>query len=123
MRMIPAFSLFALFASVTPIIAFIQHSEEGFRRIHENTFALKVGPNERVDIMLSSTRRETLIGLGTVSGFATLFTPQAASAGEVGARITRAVTQSDLGVSVRRSVVKGAQVIDSLDGKWEQFSG
>ena len=44
-------------------------------------------------------------------------------AGEVGAMITKTVTTSDLGVSVRRSVVKGAQVIDSLDGKWEKFSG
>jgi len=43
-------------------------------------------------------------------------------AGEVGAMITKTVTTSDLGVSVRRSVVKGAQVIDSLDGKWEKFS-
>jgi len=43
-------------------------------------------------------------------------------AGEVGARLNRAVTQSDLGVSVRRSVVKGAQVIDQLDGQWEKFS-
>jgi len=44
-------------------------------------------------------------------------------AGEVGARITNVVTTSDLGVSVRRSVVKGAQVIDNLDGRWEKFSG
>ena len=43
-------------------------------------------------------------------------------AGEVGARITKAVTTSDLGISVRTSVVKGAQVIDKLDGKWEGFS-
>jgi len=43
-------------------------------------------------------------------------------AGEVGTAMNKAVTKSDLGVSVRRSVVKGAQVIDSLDGKWEKFS-
>lgn len=43
-------------------------------------------------------------------------------AGEVGARITKAVTTSDLGVSVRTSVVKGAQVMDQIDGKWERFS-
>ena len=45
------------------------------------------------------------------------------NAGEVGTRINRAVTQSDLGISVRRSVVQGARVIDDLDGKWEKFSG
>ena len=43
-------------------------------------------------------------------------------AGEVGARITKAVTTSDLGISVRTSVVKGAQVMDQIDGKWEGLS-
>jgi len=48
--------------------------------------------------------------------------PLPVSAGEVGARITRAVTTSDLGISVRTSVVKGAQTMDQLDGMWEKFS-
>ena len=48
--------------------------------------------------------------------------PLPAHAGEVGARITKAVTTSDLGISVRRSVVRGAQYFDYLDGQWEQFS-
>ena len=48
--------------------------------------------------------------------------PSPALAGEVGARITKAVTTSDLGIAVRRSVVKGAQVMDRVDGQWEQFS-
>ena len=48
--------------------------------------------------------------------------PQASWAGEVGAQITKAVTTSDLGISVRTSVVKGAQVVDQLDGQWERFS-
>ncbi|CAB9521521.1 expressed unknown protein [Seminavis robusta] len=52
----------------------------------------------------------------------TITAPQVAHAGEVGARITRAVTQSDLGISVRKSVVRGAQVIDQVDGQWERFS-
>lgn len=47
---------------------------------------------------------------------------QPCHAGEFGEKITAAVTQSDIGVSVRRSVVKGAQVMDKLDGKWEKFS-
>jgi len=48
--------------------------------------------------------------------------PQTAHAGEVGARITKAVTTSDLGISVRTSVVKGAQIMDQVDGQWERFS-
>jgi len=47
---------------------------------------------------------------------------QPSFAGEVGAKITKAVTTSDLGISVRRSVVKGAQMMDKLDGQWEKFS-
>ena len=53
---------------------------------------------------------------------AATFSVEPASAGEVGAKINAAVTQSDLGVSVRRSVVRGAQLIDKLDGRWEKFS-
>jgi hypothetical protein len=48
--------------------------------------------------------------------------PPQAHAGEVGARITKAVTTSDLGISVRRAVVQGAQMADSIDAQWEQFS-
>lgn len=48
--------------------------------------------------------------------------PSESWAGEVGAKITKAVTTSELGISVRTSVVKGAQLIDQIDGKWEQFS-
>jgi hypothetical protein len=48
--------------------------------------------------------------------------PTSAQAGEVGARINAAVTKSDLGISVRRSVVRGAQIMDGIDGQWEQFS-
>eukprot|EP00559_Dactyliosolen_fragilissimus_P003578 CAMPEP_0184863788 /NCGR_PEP_ID=MMETSP0580-20130426/12426_1 /TAXON_ID=1118495 /ORGANISM="Dactyliosolen fragilissimus" /LENGTH=464 /DNA_ID=CAMNT_0027362307 /DNA_START=255 /DNA_END=1649 /DNA_ORIENTATION=+ len=50
------------------------------------------------------------------------YKPSASYAGEVGRKITQAVTQSDLGLSVRTSVVRGAQTIDALDGKWERFS-
>jgi hypothetical protein len=42
--------------------------------------------------------------------------------GEVGAQITKAVTTSELGLSVRTSVVKGAQFMDRMDGRWERFS-
>ncbi|KAL3938284.1 MAG: hypothetical protein SGBAC_006766 [Bacillariaceae sp.] len=48
--------------------------------------------------------------------------PQSAEAGEVGARITSAVTTSDLGISFRRAVVRGAQTMDRVDGSWEKFS-
>lgn len=51
-----------------------------------------------------------------------LTSPSPASAGEIGARITKAVTTSDLGISVRTSVVKGAQMMDRADGQWEKFS-
>jgi hypothetical protein len=48
--------------------------------------------------------------------------PSVCHAGELGERLNRAVTQSDLGIQVRREVVKGAQILDQLDGKWEQWS-
>ncbi|GAX28188.1 hypothetical protein FisN_35Lh044 [Fistulifera solaris] len=67
-----------------------------------------------------STRRRWLQTATT--SFVLLSSPTTAHAGEVGAQITKAVTQSDLGIAVRRSVVQGAQTMDRLDGKWEQFS-
>ena len=75
---------------------------------------------------LSSTdRRAVLSRFGKFSVAATVAATgggQVVSAGEVGTRINAAVTQSDLGVSVRRSVVRGAQIVDKLDGRWEKFS-
>ena len=48
--------------------------------------------------------------------------PQVSHAGEVDAKINAAVTKSDLGLAVRESVVRGAQTMDQMDGKWEAFS-
>ena len=64
--------------------------------------------------------KSTSIGMVGISSF--LYHVEPSEAGEVGAKITKAVTQSDLGISVRKSVVKGAQIADQLDGKWEKFS-
>jgi hypothetical protein len=50
------------------------------------------------------------------------FAPDACQAGEIGARVTQAVTTSDLGISVRRSVVRAAQVMDSWDLQAERWS-
>lgn len=69
---------------------------------------------------IDGIRRSVVASLLGV-GFSTLGAREAL-AGEVGARITKAVTTSDFGISVRTSVVKGAQVMDSLDGQWEKFS-
>lgn len=68
---------------------------------------------------LSRQTRRSFLSTGT---FLIVSAPTIANAGEVGARITQAVTTSDLGVQVRKSVVKGAQLMDQLDGSWEKFS-
>jgi len=72
----------------------------------------------------SCQRRELLQGLIGIAGglLASVSGPSVANAGEVGARITKAVTTSDLGISVRTSVVQGAQMADKIDGQWEKFS-
>lgn len=68
---------------------------------------------------VSTTRRAIL---STAAFLGTTLLAQPSYAGEVGAQINKAVTTSDLGISVRRSVVKGAQMMDKLDGQWEKFS-
>ncbi len=83
--------------------------------------------NEKVteDTTIQSCQRRELLGglIGVAGGLLTSFSgPSVANAGEVGARITKAVTTSDLGISVRTSVVKGAQMADKIDGQWEKFS-
>lgn len=55
-------------------------------------------------------------------GSTLIIAPSVCSAGEIGAKITKAVTESDLGISVRRSVVRGAQIFDGFDAKLESFS-
>jgi hypothetical protein len=77
--------------------------------------------------ILQQTRNVLLSTLSVSTLFLSITTtlvllPLPSNAGEVGAKITKAVTQSDLGISVRTSVVKGAQIMDSIDGRWEQFS-
>jgi len=92
----------------------------------DNTF-LRMQRDSNNDNTPAVTSRRSFVRLSS-SGIATaallgFFGVKPGYAGEVGARITNVVTTSDLGVSVRRSVVKGAQVIDNLDGRWEKFSG
>lgn len=42
--------------------------------------------------------------------------------GEKKSAVARAVTESKLGVDVRRRVVRGAQLADALDARWDQLS-
>lgn len=75
-----------------------------------------------LDVNNHNHRRRELLTCLTTSGIVLLTAPSSALAGEVGAKITKAVTTSDLGISVRTSVVKGAQIMDKVDGQWERFS-
>lgn len=81
----------------------------------EFRFALE---NEK---MTTKSRRDFLVGAAVIP-ISILVLPLPSSAGEVGAMITKAVTQSDLGIQVRKSVVRGAQIMDKIDGQWEKFS-
>jgi len=65
--------------------------------------------------------RRSFLSVASLS-IASLSVAQSAHASELGAIITKAVTTSDLGISIRKSVVKGAQIMDQIDGKWEKFS-
>ncbi len=90
-----------------------------------DAFCMKAasGFREARQLLLSavSDRREVMTQLMGI-GVTLAWMPPPSSAGEIGSRITQAITTSDLGVSVRRSVVKGAQTMDTLDKQWEGFS-
>lgn len=68
---------------------------------------------QRRDMLLSTIPSTLLLVVGS---------PSPSYAGEVGTRINAAITKSELGIAVRESVVRGAQVMDKIDGQWEQFS-
>ena len=94
------------------------------RIFHLEAFSVPDNKNEfrsalKNEEMTTKSRRNFLIG---AAGASIIGLPFPSYAGEVGAMITKAVTQSDLGISVRRSVVRGAQIFDKLDGQWEKFS-
>jgi hypothetical protein len=72
------------------------------------------------DTTTSTSTRRNILRVLAAGAFLAPASPS--WAGEVGAIITKAVTTSDLGLSVRTSVVKGAQVIDKVDGQWERLS-
>jgi len=59
---------------------------------------------------------ESLVADTLVPILSFLLAPSAANAGEIGAKITKAVTESELGIEVRRSVVRGAQLMVSYTG-------
>jgi hypothetical protein len=69
-----------------------------------------------------TARRSFLFHLAS-SGFVLVFgRSPAAHAGEIGRRITEAVTTSELGQSVRQSVIRGAQIMDQIDAQTERWS-
>ena len=61
-------------------------------------------------------RVEALIA-AKYDGAEDLFAPD-----EVEGAVARAVTQSPLGIDVRRAVVRGAQLFDAQDARWDQLS-
>ena len=67
------------------------------------------------------SRRQILANLAAAAGGLCSLTAIPVQAFEDGNGIDL-VTRSDLGVSIRRSVVRGAQVMDRLDGTWERLS-
>lgn len=73
--------------------------------------------------LFATKRRQFLSDVFRSTAIIPFFVPILPSdAGEIGAKINRAVTTSDVGISVRRSVVRGAQTMDQIDKQWELFS-
>ena len=68
------------------------------------------------------TRRNFVAALVSVSTVPKTVSADDTDFGRGRGKIFRAVTTSDLGLAVRTGVVRGAQTIDSLDGRWERFN-
>ena len=89
-----------------------------FLSLHVPSIHLNTLVNTQKSDSSSPCRRALLFSLS--SSLALL--PSPSQAGELGSKVNAMVTKSDLGVSVRRDVVAGAQFMDKLDGRWERFS-
>lgn len=100
--------------TLTSLLAFQSYTRSFVAPGHPISDSLTKLNNEKIT---SHVRRNVFVGTMMIT-----ILPYPSNAGEVGAMITKAVTQSDLGVSVRKSVVRGAQIMDKLDGQWEKFS-
>jgi hypothetical protein len=73
----------------------------------------------------SSTRRQCIVWILSTYALATPFRPSVALDPWESVpqdSFTQTVTESELGISVRRAVVRGAQLFDKVDQQWEQFS-
>ena len=109
---------------LSPLIyAFECNFKRSQRRYTTNLQVAKPSePNHRGTRRREFLRNVAATGSGFFLASFTILPSSPAEAGEVGARITKAVTTSDLGIAVRKEVVKGAQIFDQIDGQWERFS-
>ena len=95
---------------ISPVTA--SFSSKACVRPKRNRHASECWSQPRHDIL---SRRSAVLLL-LVTGLAPL-----PALGDVD-ELNKIITTSDFGLSVRESVVRGAQVMDKLDGKWEKFS-
>jgi hypothetical protein len=82
-------------------------------------------PNMPPTPIPSSTRRQCIVWFLSTYTLATSYQPCVAQDlwdSVPGDSFTQSITESELGTSVRRAVVRGAQLFDKVDQQWEQFS-
>lgn len=115
------------------LTSFVTHSNPAeklllkFKKIdHSDEFLSESNNNLSVKSSTLNWKRRSFVeyiaSLTSVVSISTIYSSKAVAAGDVETKINTAVTKSDLGISVRKSVVKGAQFIDKLDLQWEKFS-
>ena len=94
----------------------------GERAASETLMLFHAHDNEQNDIDRRTAISRAIQSSALISATLGALDVRPSWAGEVGNKVNAAVTQSDLGISVRRSIVRGAQMIDKIDGRWEKFS-
>ena len=94
----------------------------GDRAASETLMLFHAHDNENADIDRRTAISRAIQSSALISATLGALDVRPSCAGEVGNKVNAAVTQSDLGISVRRSIVRGAQMMDKIDGRWEKFS-
>jgi hypothetical protein len=97
------------------------NNDDNMINIKASDNASDIDSSNKDNLITSSSRRRLL---QYTASLASLTATPALAADEptVGNRLFSLVTQSDLGLSVRKSIVQGAQVMDQIDGQWESLS-
>lgn len=123
------FSSISVVAFVSPYPAQKERYQHSILKIHDRHHSLIDPELPSENLVYKPSIKSIITRRSFVYGLTTILLPTIANAAvapstdtKEGGVLLDAITQSDIGVATRRATVRGAQIADKLDEKWERFS-